>query len=277
MLLNGEVFAALLLSSSYSEKYRGRDMKPGDLAQINLPCLEGMTQRCWRTKLLHRSGSREVNVFIWLGDESSSIPTVYFACSPLRKRIQFAKLAHNYIGLPRLSQMEIEEQANGDANAAAGKGRHSSVPMLPYCHRKVANLFDKYDFMEKLEDTTRQYPNHRYLLCGISHGASVAQALALKLSLMYPRACFQEVTWNAYRWTNDQGVALMEQHVGRRLLPIIMASDTTWDSVPGIPWRLAPMPRIVFLNADTGELRPAESVGGSRLGPAFLLRCMAHV
>jgi hypothetical protein len=184
--------------------------------------------------------------------------------------MQFAKLTQSYFGL---TPMDIEEQASGDACSGAGTGKHYSVPMWAYCRRKVDNLFNKYDFLRKVQDTMRQYPNHRYLLCGISHGASVAQALALKLSLMYPRACFQAVTWNAYRWTTDEGVALMEQHVGRRLLPFVMATDTTWDSVAGVPYRLSHMPRIVFLNADTGEFKPAESIGGSRLDLRFIFCC----
>jgi len=270
MLPNGEIFTALLLSSSYSEKYKGRNMQPGEIAEIRLPCPEGMTQRDWRPKLLHRSGSREINVFIWLGDDSSDIPTVYFACAPLRKRMQFAKLTQSYYGL---SQMEVEEQANGDVDVGAGTGKRYSVPMFPYCLRKVENLYSKYDFQSKVQDTMRQYPNHRYLFCGISHGAAVAQALALRLSLMYPRGCFQAVTWNAYRWTNEEGIALMEQHVGRRLLPFVMATDTTWDSIAGIPYRLSHMPRIVFLNADTGEFRPAESIDGSRLDISQVCCC----
>lgn len=266
LLPNGEIFTALVLSTLYSEKYKGRNMQPDDIAEVRLPAAQNTPPALWSHALLHRAGSKEVSVFIWLGDESSKFPVVYFAFSPLRSKKQFFKLLAASGSLKADTFEEVSSEGQGPSTVKY------TVPMFSYVHRKVQNLLDKYDFRSKLEDTMRRYPNHMMLFCGISHGATLSQAMILKLNLMYPMARFQAVTWNAYRWTDKSGVALMKKAVGNQLLPFVMSRGNSWDSIAGAPHNFEPMSHVVFLDAETGVCRPARSIPRTYPGPCSAWR-----
>lgn len=243
-------------------------MQIGESAEIELPRAFGSEAECqrWRPKLLHRVGSKEANVFIWLGDSASSFPVIYFAFAPLRKKRQFFKLVHARACLE--ADLFFDEHARGQATIEfAATAATKSIKMLSYVQRKLTNLWQNYGFQEKLDDTMARYPNHLFLFCGISHGAALAQATTLKLSMMYPTRKFQAATWNAYKWTDESGVAQMSAYVGKRLLSFVMSQGNDWDSIAGAPHDLEAMREIVFLDTDSGECRPALDVGRSRIGP----------
>jgi len=264
LVCSGEIFTALVLSTLYSEKYKGRDMVVGDTAEVRLPAPMGSCPALWSPTLLHRAGSKEVSVFIWRGDEGSSNKFIYLAFSPLRKSAQFFKI----MGAGATLVEDTFTETRGDAAASV----EHTVRMFSYVQKKLQNLWLKYGFQEKLEATMAEYPDHLLLCCGISHGAALAQALALKLSLVYPRHRFQAVTWNAYKWMDVGSAALMRATVGKRLLSFVLSRRHYWDSVAGVPYHLEPAPHIVFLDADTGACRPAGDVRRTRLGPCSAWR-----
>mmetsp|Transcript_115690 Transcript_115690/g.338379 ORF Transcript_115690/g.338379 Transcript_115690/m.338379 type:complete len:374 (+) Transcript_115690:134-1255(+) len=260
LLPNGEIFAALVLSTLFSEKYKGRNMSPGETAEIRLPSPPGAEPKVWRPTLLHRTGSKEVCVFIWRGDDSSGFPTIFFAFSPLRKRMQFFKIWMEGQVSPDKETIEVlseDGQPTGDAH---------ELRMLPYVQKKMRNLWQKYGFQALLEDVLARYPDHLLLCCGLSHGAALAQAAVLRMSLAYPHRSFQAVTWNSYKFLDEEGAELMRSAVGKRLLPFVLSRRGYWDSIAGAPHDLAPVSHIVFLDADTGDCRPAKDVGRTRLG-----------
>lgn len=253
LLHNGEVWTALVLSTLFSEKYKGRHMAPGASAEIQMP--GGDRSEFWRPTLLHRIGSKEACMFIWRGEGKELRPTLYFAFSPLRKRTQFLKIAN---------QFGAVNQHTFRAPHADPDGEEASVTMLSYVHRKLRNMWEKYGCQAALDDALQQHPDHEVICCGLSHGAALAQAMVLKLTLMYPERTIQAVTWNAYKFLDDAGAALIDVSVGRRLLPLVMSRRGYWDSIAGAPHDLTPVPNIIFLDADTGECRPAEDVRRTR-------------
>lgn len=257
LLVNGEIFAALVLSTLFSEKYKGRNMKVGETAEIRLPALPGAEPKVWRPTLLHRAGGKEVCAFIWRGDDSSPFPTIFVAFSPLRSTKQFCKILFS-------SKQTMRE--------VAAVREEPTFMALAYVQKKLKNLWEKYDFQAKLDDTLAKYPSHLVLCCGLSHGATLAQATAMKSSLIYPEKSINAVTWNAYKFLDETGVAMFKEAVGKRLLPLTISQGKTWDSIAGAPRDFAPVPRIVLLDADTGDFRPAKDIKRTTLGPCSLWR-----
>ncbi|CAK0824180.1 unnamed protein product [Prorocentrum cordatum] len=114
------------------------------------------------------------------------------------------------------------------------------------------------------------YPNHRVVFCGISHGAALAQAAALKFKDQQQSADVFVITWNAYRWTDDSGSRAVERTFGYRFLPLVMSrrrggtrSTRYWDSVAHFPDTLSAMPNVALLDADTGGIITPRPFGGN--------------
>merc|ERR1719433_2442653 len=119
----------------------------------------------------------------------------------------------------------------------------------------MRQLEEKYGFTEKLKEVLAEYPDHTIMCCGISHGAVLAQATALRFSIMHPTRAFSAVTWNAYKWTDREGVRKMSERLGDRLMPFVVSQGDTWDSVPGFPHNLESTNGIFFMDAGTGDFQ----------------------
>merc|ERR1719330_788610 len=100
---------------------------------------------------------------IWLGDEQAGDATIYVAMSMMRSLIQVRKILW--------STLECGE----------GQEQWDRVPIGDYTRHKIDKMWGIYGFGPKLHDVVQKYPKHRILVSGISHGATLAQAAALRL------------------------------------------------------------------------------------------------
>lgn len=292
LLAEGQVFTALLLGTSFSEKYKGRDMRPGDRADLRLPCAGGVG-RLRRPTLLERCGSapgrgtwmesHEAVAFVWRGDEVDQDKTLYVAFGPLRRKRQLLKIWGSTSSREAMFMAAASECPETAPNESRAGGGPISLVMGSYVSRKLRKLWGGQGLQEALMRSILAHPGHRVIFTGISHGAALAQAAALQSSIAFPAADIAAVTWNAYRWTDAEGSALVAKTLGCKLLPFVMSRQAPgaarhWDSVAGFPSGLAPMPRIVLMDADSGSLLPSsDEVTFSRestLGPEFALRAM---
>lgn len=278
LLPEGQVFTALLLGTSFSDKYKGQNMVPGDRAELRLPA-HGADDRCWRPTFLHRAGSHEAVAFVWLGDQDVGDCTLYVAFSPLRRKRQLLKIWGSNV----VQEVVCMDQAFAEPGSPSKRPRSISVPMSSYVSRKVCTLWHDSGLQKMLELSIAAYPKHTVMFTGISHGAALAQAAALQFRLSCARADVAAVTWNAYRWTDAVGSALVARFLGPRLLPFVMSRQTAgsqrhWDSVAGFPAGLAPMPNIVLLDVDSGSLVPSTVEASfnreSPLGAEFAFRAL---
>jgi hypothetical protein len=191
---------------------------------------------------------QEAVAFIWLGDEEAD-PTLYVAFSPLRFRSQFLKIicagdVNDGLQLPQEVPVNCKDV---------------TVPVSSYVVSKLRKLWGRFRLRDHLLECVEQHSSKKVVFAGISHGASLAQAAALQFQLWCGSVEAYVVTWNSYRWTNEVGVALMEEHFQDRILAFALSRVKTepqatryWDSVTGFPERHAPMPNMVLLDADSG-------------------------
>jgi len=262
MLNGGQIMTALLLCSSFSEKYKGRDMKLGALASIKLPTT--LTEmRVTSPVLRWRVGSKETAVLIWVGDSSQGDKVVYAAFNPLRRKQQFLQLL---AARGNLVDATFVQEGEGDERESY------SVRLFSYIHKKLDNLWRKYKFEQVMLEVVEAYPSHKIVFCGLSHGAALAQAALFRLALVRPNIQVQAVTWNAYKWTDAKGVNLFDRKIGNRLLTFVLSRKQYWDSISGAPPGLASMNEIIFLDAETGETRPSLYVPDSKISPESVWR-----
>eukprot|EP00931_Biecheleriopsis_adriatica_P072903 TRINITY_DN47286_c0_g1_i1.p1 TRINITY_DN47286_c0_g1~~TRINITY_DN47286_c0_g1_i1.p1 ORF type:complete len:405 (-),score=66.07 TRINITY_DN47286_c0_g1_i1:291-1505(-) len=243
LLSSGHAFAALILSTSFSEKYQGRHMQPGAGAELRLP-----GGGVWRPTLLYRAGHREAVAFTWLGDVEAKDRSIYVAFAPMRRKRQFLKIV----------------SPGGCLVPDPLPGTRETIMMSPYIQRKLCKVWSHYGLLQQVSKAAEEYPQHRVIFAGISHGATLAQAAALQFQHHLAAAgndgkrvhC---ITWNAFKWTNEPGSSMVEMAMGSRLLPIVMSRQQRWDSVAGFPADLAPLRSLVLLDADTGELQSRQT------------------
>lgn len=287
LLKDGQVLTALLLSTSFSEKYKGRHLFPArdgqPLQAVDLRLVaSGSSTRTIKPKLLHRSGNREAVAFIWLGDHDVGDRTLYVAFSPMRYRSQFFKIycagmVENAVDTATPS----EETSCPEAGEGRGGGRVLNISA--YVHGKLQRLWGQQGLWDNLVKSCKQYPDHRVVFAGISHGAALAQAAALQFRIRISGPDIFVVTWNAYRWTDEAGRRLAEAQLGDRLLPFVLSrrsgnlpqATRYWDSVTGFPAGYTGMPNPILLDADSGVFfkhsAPAKT-STSTMGAAFWMR-----
>lgn len=276
LLRNGQLFTSLILATNFSEKYRGREMAAQDTADVRLPC--GMGH--WSITLIARSGYREATGFIWLGDSVAGDDTLYVAFGPLRNKTQFWKLLSQ--GTHLLND-EVEER----------DGARWSLNISSYVKEKLDHLWDPlnpdYDFGNKLLKAASDYPDHRIIFSGISHGATLAQASALRFGLKEPvhRNRIFVPCWNAYKWTDKEGSALAQQIFCDRSAPMVLSSrplimplhrqdERIWDSVSEFPPGFSPLPGSLLLDIESGQFFDNSQAKEAHIGIDFALR-MAHL
>eukprot|EP00440_Ansanella_granifera_P062982 gb/GFBE01068295.1/.p1 GENE.gb/GFBE01068295.1/~~gb/GFBE01068295.1/.p1 ORF type:complete len:377 (+),score=68.19 gb/GFBE01068295.1/:1-1131(+) len=248
LMASGQAFAALILSTHFSEKYQGRHMQPGDSAEVRLP---GGAAGAWRPTLLYRAGCREAVAFTWLGDEAAGDRSIYVAFAPMRRKRQFLKI----IGPGDALVPELLVPPGGSARESG-----AVVMMSPYIQKKLRKVWGSYGLFGQLSEALARFPQHRVVFAGISHGATLAQAAALQFQHYFPvQDRVHAVTWNAFKWTDALGSELVRGSLGTRLLPFLMARQGRWDSVAGFPSGLAPLQQLVLLDADSGALHSRET------------------
>lgn len=257
------MLTALILSTSYSEKYKGRYIFPGQDAakvEVRLPCHEH--DRSVFPLLLHRSGNKEAVVFIWLGDQSVGDDTLYVAFSPMRYRSQFFKIYCAGMVFDRPEDIMREQIAWWKPGARPHvadppNGDGTVLPISAYVHVKLRRMWGEQGLWRKLTESVDKYPTHRIMFAGISHGGALAQAAALQFQLCRRDVNVFVVTWNAYRWTDRKGRGLAKHMLGNRCLPFVLSARTSeslryWDSVTGFPAGYCALPHPVLLDNETG-------------------------
>mmetsp|Transcript_174732 Transcript_174732/g.560436 ORF Transcript_174732/g.560436 Transcript_174732/m.560436 type:complete len:380 (+) Transcript_174732:193-1332(+) len=262
----GRLNTALLLSTVFSEKYNGRNMEVGEVAEIFLPtasdpvtCEPGEPRQL-RPKLLFRAGCLQASPFLWVGDEEAGDDTLYVCFGPLRQKRQVMKIFSSG------STLEEDVVKCGDSTQV--------VRVSNYIKSLLDRLWADDRLGERLSAAVAERPGHRVLFAGVSHGAVLAQAAALrfKLTRSDPDAATQTlsgtgqtrcgsgevtvVSWNGYKWTDAQGAALAGQQL--RLLPLALsmveAGVRLVDSVVEYPaGEFEPMPGVTALDRATGD------------------------
>jgi len=265
-LQEGRLNTALLLSTVFSEKYSGRTMEVGEVAEVFLPtasdpvtCEPGEPRQL-RPKLLFRAGCLQASPFLWLGDEEAGDDTLYVCFGPLRQKRQVMKIFSSG------STLEEDVVKCGDSTQV--------VRVSNYVKSLLDRLWADDRLGERLSAAVAERPGHRVLFAGVSHGAVLAQAAALrfKLTRSVPDAATQTpsgtgqslcasgevtvVSWNGYKWTDAQGAALAGQQL--RLLPLALsmveAGVRLVDSVVEYPaGEFEPMPGVTALDRATGN------------------------
>jgi len=267
-LQEGRLNTALLLSTVFSEKYNGRNMEVGEVAEIFLPtasdpvtCEPGEPRQL-RPKLLFRAGCLQASPFLWVGDEEAGDDTLYVCFGPLRQKRQVMKIFSSG------STLEEDVVKCGDSTQV--------VRVSNYIKSLLDRLWADDRLGERLSAAVAERPGHRVLFAGVSHGAVLAQAAALrfKLTRSDPDAATQTlsgtgqtrcgsgevtvVSWNGYKWTDAQGAALAGQQL--RLLPLALsmveAGVRLVDSVVEYPaGEFEPMPGVTALDFIQGSGR----------------------
>mmetsp|Transcript_20507 Transcript_20507/g.43607 ORF Transcript_20507/g.43607 Transcript_20507/m.43607 type:complete len:376 (-) Transcript_20507:57-1184(-) len=271
LLREGQMYTALVLSTVFSEKYKGQRMQPGEAAEVQLPVALANSSPRRVSTLLARAGHYEAVPFIWLGDTSVGDATLYVAFSPLRKKRQFWKLLSS--GTSLVEDRVVRQ--NGGSEVFVETLRISS-----YIKDKLDNLWsEKYGFGQQLSKAAAAHPGHRICFSGISHGAALAQAAALRFILLEPAACHRVTvtTWNGYKWTDAMGSALVGRLLGERLLPCVLSrgAPRRWDSAAEFPPStsgFAPMPGVVLLDVDSGVFLERVRLGDAQLSMDFASR-----
>lgn len=274
LLRGGQVWTALILSTSYSEKYKGRFMRTGASAPVQLPVPVSAgpgLRTTWSPKLLHRVGNPSAAAFIWVGDEDAGDQTIYVAFSMMRK---FGQAKH--ILLSTLQRGLAEELDGG--SPLEGSGNNTRVEAEPqwenlrvasYMRQKIDALWVEHGFCEKLAQTAAEHEGYRIVFGGMSHGAALAQASALRFNLSGLPYKAHAVSWNAYKWTDAAGSEVAGRCMGEHLLPLVLTrwipgrgdrpGYRCWDSIAGCPAGFEPMPQIRLLDVDTGAFLPCET------------------
>lgn len=275
-LAGGQMWTALILSTSFSEKYKGRRMRIGSQAQVLQPSPDKASRVTWNATLIHRVGWHEAVAFLWLGDQSAGDKTIYVAFSMMRKFAQAKKILWSTLrdGL----EEDLEMETGWGAEAVAGPGGQAvlldpdewrKLKMASYMRRKIDKLWDGYGLRQALAECLAEHPGYRFIFSGISHGASLAQAACLRFKLAAPTAQAEAVTWNAYKWTDSDGSALAGRVLGDKMLPLALTQwipgrggkvgYRCWDSISGIPADYEPLPQLRLLDVDTGIFMSCEA------------------
>eukprot|EP00928_Gymnodinium_smaydae_P093099 TRINITY_DN7711_c0_g1_i1.p1 TRINITY_DN7711_c0_g1~~TRINITY_DN7711_c0_g1_i1.p1 ORF type:complete len:405 (+),score=85.16 TRINITY_DN7711_c0_g1_i1:55-1269(+) len=242
MLVRGQMLVAILLCSKYSNKEKGANMKPGELADLKMP--DGGVRR---PKLLARTGFKEVVPLIWCGDESVEDRTVYVAFTPMSSLNQAWRIFSRGQTL-----------VNDSVQVPGGSVRQLRIS--DYLKAKLDKLWsEQYRFGELMAQVVADYPTHQIVFTGISHGAALAQAAALRFCLLDPGSAprVNVVTWNSYKWTDAAGSALADEVLHDRILPLVLSRDDPrrWDSAAEYPSATSgfePMPNLLLLDIDIG-------------------------
>lgn len=266
LLRDGQMFAALVLSTSFSEKYKGKHLKKGAEAELALPA--GLQHSVWKVTLFERYGIREATPFIWFGDVEHGDKTLYVAFGPLRNKRQYFKLLSQGTHLV-------------DDKVRSSDGTEHDIRITGYMKRLLDYLwFGDCNFAEDLAKVAAGHSNMRIIFSGISHGAALAQAAGLRFALQYAdiRSRVFVVNWNAYKWTDANGRRIAEQVLGERLLPLVLSARTgthrRWDSVPEFPPGLSPMSGSLLLDVNSGEFFSNLVLGDARANFNFCFRLM---
>jgi len=270
LLAKGQVWSALILSTTFSEKYKGRNMKVGDTAVVAMPTVGPGPEENWKPKLLHRSGSPEAMAFIWCGDASAGDKTIYVSFSMMRKFTQAAKILFSPLENEGACRLSSDEKSPFIQD---GSEWFTELRLSVYIRQLVDELWKRDGLAEKLAETTRLHPNHRIIFAGISHGAALAQVCAVRFNLANPGKAMA-ITWNAYRWTDAVGSELVARTMGDRLLPLVLTRRIprrgccqcssggyrSWDSIPSLPENFAATPNSYLLDVDAGGFTPCKKV-----------------
>eukprot|EP00930_Biecheleria_cincta_P008025 TRINITY_DN10935_c0_g1_i1.p1 TRINITY_DN10935_c0_g1~~TRINITY_DN10935_c0_g1_i1.p1 ORF type:complete len:340 (+),score=43.88 TRINITY_DN10935_c0_g1_i1:37-1056(+) len=263
MLGDGHVLSSLLLATVYSEKYRGRNMHPDETAQLALPIgpEEGNNRESSAT-LLHRTYSKENAAFIWRCNELDA-KVVYIAFNPLRKNVQFVRLLKNVALGAVLVNHEMPLPVPDTGGLTVRRSR--PVKMMRYISQKVESLYVKHEFSRMLDDTLSRFPDHRMIFTGISHGATLAQAAALRASMRYPDRQFHIATKLAmivafgesqrFRSASQGSAAFGAEDVVAPLGSEIQSSLYSEDRQSGLPPRAARQTCPAYLS---GQQRVAD-------------------
>lgn len=250
----GQLWAGLILSTSFSHKYKGANMKPGESVTVKHPTKKkGDDALTWQAKLLDVSGNKEGVAMIWLGDEAHGDRTIYVAMSMLRNFRQVRKI--NY------SKLET-------GRGGSGSEKWESMHIASYIRWKVDKMWDNYDLGNKLDKVVKEYPEHRIMFAGISHGASLAQVAALRFALTRPKANTCCAAWNAYRWTDQDGSEIVRSTFGDKMLTFVLMQWAyhrglrIWDALSDHPHDLAILPNVWLLDTDSGGLAAEKQVEG---------------
>ncbi|CAE8724262.1 unnamed protein product [Polarella glacialis] len=265
-LADGQMWTALILASSYSEKYKGKDMEPGACASVRLPVSEAV----WQPKFLQRAGCRDAAVIIWLGDESVGDRTVYVAFSMLHHFGQAKEIL--WSTLERAEGIGSEDDSNLEASS------WSRIMVNSYLRRVIERLWGEHKLKAYLTEIAAKYPNHRFSFSGVSHGAALAQAALLRIQLEEPGIDAEAVTWNAYKWTDAAGSELAGKVLGERLLPLALSrwvpghcgqpGSRYWDSISACPEHMEHLPQLRLLDVDSGAVLSCSSQGENCPGRA---------
>lgn len=279
MLDDGELYTALVLSTVYTDKRRGRRMSEGDIAEIKLPAGLGN----WTPMLLSKVGHTECAIMLWLGDASCKEKTVYIAFMPLRNLRHFFRMFRR--GCGRHVELAFSEHSEscslGSAGAVEAVAEH--VEALPgRCEKQQVSISLRAYIKSQLDlvweslqaavlRASRSYPDHRLLVAGISYGAVMSQACTFRLAVEHPALNLWCVAWNSMRWTDIDGAKLVSRALGGRLLSLVLSrrrpgAQRVWDPCAGFPpagngeWAF--VPHAYLLDADSGRCLPASHVPG---------------
>mmetsp|Transcript_82183 Transcript_82183/g.237524 ORF Transcript_82183/g.237524 Transcript_82183/m.237524 type:complete len:280 (+) Transcript_82183:1-840(+) len=183
---------------------------------------------------------------VWLGDDGR----LYIGFQYLRRYAMLPKIA-------RQKPVPLWPSAMPSGSA------YQDVRISSYIKAQLDRIWPK------IKSTILEHGGKRtILLCGLSYGAVLSQAAALRFKLEEPDADYdlRAVTWNGFKWVNAAGAKLIEQRLGGNLLPLIVSErnfrgELRWDPIPHVPagvnqtW--AYIGNMVFVAAQSGCFMPA--------------------
>mmetsp|Transcript_27466 Transcript_27466/g.63493 ORF Transcript_27466/g.63493 Transcript_27466/m.63493 type:complete len:396 (-) Transcript_27466:94-1281(-) len=279
MVYRGHLHSTFILSTVYAPilgggmtgKANPRLPQVGDRAEVRLPkgaqhLVEGGVVR---PLLLGRYGEGFATACVWLGDEDHQGKCIHVTLQPA------------YMADPALL-MDVELQ---QSPALFGE---EPILVTKYIRRNLELLWVQHGFRDTLfrdGGLADRYPDHTWIFSGVSHGATMSQAVALLFALEAQKRfgarapAIRLISWNGYRWTDHSGRTPMLNLIGDNQVNFVAATQSThlpfvhghplevngatipkWDPTAGFPWTCVNVPGLYLLLIESSRVFPVETL-----------------
>lgn len=226
LLEGGQLFTGFILSTVFEQGKQGAGVQEDTTVEVKTPPHDSPTN----PKLLGRFGNKNAVVLIWEG--SADDKTIYVAFTPARGDFAAADHARKILNINSPEPSEADD----------------GMVVHAYLKKKFDALWSDEDsthggLSKFLKKITKNFGNHKFLFCGLSHGAALTQLAAYRFagsqegSAVMNKNNFYAVSWNSYLWTNQIGAAKVHARLGDRLLNLVTTRRSHKTEVEGQPRR----------------------------------------
>jgi len=144
-----------------------------------------------------------------------------------------------YISFPHAQDWSTKYKIAKHTDLVDADWGFTKFKMHQWTHRKIMKLLNHYEARAYFKSLVQAFGDYRFVFCGQSRGAALAQAMALGFSILKEAEKWNTevyvATWGAYRWTDEDGKKLLEEKLQDRVVNFVMKEGADYDSVPTFP------------------------------------------